>query len=292
MRHRLRNPAQWRRLLPAADVDRLESLYARTRQAQEAAERAYARGEYETAEDLDAEADEFAEQLENAIDALEYEPAERGEDEPDIVVRESWETIFGARRPLEAGGELSLEEQFVAEYAEFVALLKGATGIGAWWAITPANAYFHLCERLRDIASAYWSFRNDVSADELVAAARDAYDVEVARRTRKKGDRRALGNERKENPTPYEELSLTMSKLKRGDVVAVGRKQWIVMRPLGDVQAWVYQHPSKHKKLYEMRAVGRESGDVVVFQVGGTGQRVSSDLVSGRLRVTGETQMF
>lgn len=81
----------------------------------------------------------------------------------------------------------------------------------------------------------------------------------------------------------------TIPTMKRGDIVSVGRTKWVVMRTLGSFQALAYKHPSKHRKLYEILALSRTGFDVVVFEVGGSGQRISDDIVSGPLRVTGDT---
>lgn len=90
-----------------------------------------------------------------------------------------------------------------------------------------------------------------------------------------------------EDTPPLSETRQTLRAMKRGDVVTVGRTRWAVMRVLGDLQALVYKHPSEHKKLYELRLEGDD--DVVVFEVGGSGRRVSEDVASGPLRATGET---
>lgn len=186
-RRRLRNPLQWRRLLPAAEVTRLEGLYERARSAEEAAARAYARGDYQDAEDLDAEADEAAELLEGAIDELELEPAERGEDEVDRPCLEPGEAAFGAVRSLGTGGagEPSLEELFVAEYAQYLDVLRGRRGVCRWWGVEREDAPAKLREILRTMASANLSFRSDVTDKELLEAAQDAYNAAAARRSRK-----------------------------------------------------------------------------------------------------------
>jgi hypothetical protein len=75
--------------------------------------------------------------------------------------------------------------------------------------------------------------------------------------------------------------------VKRGDVVTVGKTRWVIMRPVGDVQAYAYKHPSKRTKLYEVRVDGED--EVVVFEIGGSAQRISDDLVRGPLRATHET---
>lgn len=88
-------------------------------------------------------------------------------------------------------------------------------------------------------------------------------------------------------PPPITETRRVLREARRGDVVTVGRSQWVVMRVLGDIQLLAYKHPSKHTKLYEIRLEGAD--DVIVFEVGGSGQRISEDVASGPLRSTGET---
>jgi len=92
-------------------------------------------------------------------------------------------------------------------------------------------------------------------------------------------------------PPPITETRRVLREAKRGDIVTVGRSQWVVMRVLGDIQLLAYKHPSKHTKLYEIRLerTGVDADEVIVFEVGGSGQRKSEDVASGPLRSTGET---
>jgi hypothetical protein len=88
-------------------------------------------------------------------------------------------------------------------------------------------------------------------------------------------------------PPPLTETRRVFRDVKRGDVVTVGKTRWVIMRPVGDVQAYAYKHPSKRTKLYEVRVDGED--EVVVFEIGGSAQRISDDLVRGPLRATRET---
>ncbi len=89
-------------------------------------------------------------------------------------------------------------------------------------------------------------------------------------------------------PPPLTETRRVFRDVKRGDVVTVGKTRWVIMRPVGDVQAYAYKHPSKRTKLYEIRLADTDD-DVVVFEIGGSAQRISDDLVRGPLRATHET---
>lgn len=102
--------------------------------------------------------------------------------------------------------------------------------------------------------------------------------------------------EEKSVMSPSDQLSRVMGELKRGDVFTVGRSirsgspngrtKWVVMRPLG-VQAWVYKHPSKHRKLYILSIESRESSNVVVSEIDGSGNR-GEDVATGSLGLTDE----
>jgi len=91
-------------------------------------------------------------------------------------------------------------------------------------------------------------------------------------------------------PPALSETRQALRDAKRGDVVTVGRSQWVVMRVLGDIQLLAYKHPSKHTKLYEIRLErgDADADEVIVFEVGGSGQRKSEDVASGPMRLTGE----
>jgi hypothetical protein len=87
--------------------------------------------------------------------------------------------------------------------------------------------------------------------------------------------------------TPVSETRKAFQELKRGDVVTVGRTKWVIRRSVGDLQAYAYKHPSKHNKLYEIRA--DQGDDAVVFEIGGSAQRLGADVARGPLRLTSES---
>jgi hypothetical protein len=92
-------------------------------------------------------------------------------------------------------------------------------------------------------------------------------------------------------PPTISEARRVLREAQRGDVVTVGRTQWVIKRPVGDVQAYAYKHPSKRTKTYEILLAGTDDDEdeVVVFEVGGSGQQISEVLATGPLRRTGET---
>jgi hypothetical protein len=93
-------------------------------------------------------------------------------------------------------------------------------------------------------------------------------------------------------PPTISEARRVLRGAQRGDVVTVGRTQWVIKRPVGDVQAYAYKHPSKRTKTYEILLAGTDDDDedeVVVFEVGGSGQQISEVLTTGPLRRTGTT---
>lgn len=78
-----------------------------------------------------------------------------------------------------------------------------------------------------------------------------------------------------------------LESVNQGDIVSVGKKRWQILRSLGSFQAYAYKHPSKHKKLYMIQAGSRdEPNEVVVFEVGGSGQRVGKDIATGTVSLT------
>jgi hypothetical protein len=90
-----------------------------------------------------------------------------------------------------------------------------------------------------------------------------------------------------EDKSPSAQLARVMSGLKRGDVFTVGRTKWVVVRPYG-AQAWIYKHPSKHRKMYMVsRGERGESSEVVVFEMDGSANR-GAEVVTGPLRLTDE----
>lgn len=86
-------------------------------------------------------------------------------------------------------------------------------------------------------------------------------------------------------------LGADIGGLKRGDVVRVGKTKWIVFRALGTFQAWVYKHPSKHAKMYELIAAGREGDLYEVWAIGGSAQRTADKPeVVGAVEVVGHEE--
>lgn len=82
------------------------------------------------------------------------------------------------------------------------------------------------------------------------------------------------------------ETARVLSTLERGDVVKVGSTKWAVFRKNDDTTAVAYKWPSKKTKIYFIRLEEDEAtlGDnVVVFPVGGSGQRVGPDVAKGKL---------
>ena len=77
-----------------------------------------------------------------------------------------------------------------------------------------------------------------------------------------------------------------LATLERGDVVKIGSSKWAVYRKLDDMNVWAYKWPSKKTKVYTIRpdenpeAPGEE---VVVFEAGGSGQRLGADVAKGKL---------
>lgn len=74
---------------------------------------------------------------------------------------------------------------------------------------------------------------------------------------------------------------------KRGDVVQVGNTQWLVYRRDEPLVAFVYKHPSKHTKNYKLILAGHDTDDVNVWEIGGSGQKISDILVTGQMAIVG-----
>jgi len=86
---------------------------------------------------------------------------------------------------------------------------------------------------------------------------------------------------------PLPESQRVLRDLQRDDIVTVGRTQWVIMRSIGDSQAYAYKYPSKRTKLYVIEGTGPNTPDtVIVYEVGGSGQRISEDVARGPLRLT------
>jgi hypothetical protein len=92
-------------------------------------------------------------------------------------------------------------------------------------------------------------------------------------------------------PPAVPETQRVLRGARRGEVVTVGKTQWVIKRPVGDVQAYAYKHPSKRTKTYEILLAGTDDDEdeVVVFEIGGSGQQISEVLTTGPLRRTGTT---
>lgn len=86
---------------------------------------------------------------------------------------------------------------------------------------------------------------------------------------------------------PLPESRRVLRDLQSDDIVTVGRTQWVISRSAGDSQAYAYKYPSKRTKLYVIEGTGPRTPDtVIVYEVGGSGQRISEDVVMGPLRLT------
>ncbi len=77
------------------------------------------------------------------------------------------------------------------------------------------------------------------------------------------------------------EMMRVLATLSRGDVVKLERTEWVVRTKCDDLNYYVYKWPSKKQKLYTLCT--RTGDAVVVFEVGGSGQRIGEDLSSGSL---------
>lgn len=86
---------------------------------------------------------------------------------------------------------------------------------------------------------------------------------------------------------PLPESRRVLRDLQSDDIVTVGRTQWVISRSAGDSQAYAYKYPSKRTKLYVIEGTGPNTPDtVIVYEVGGSGQRISEDVAMGPLRLT------
>lgn len=83
------------------------------------------------------------------------------------------------------------------------------------------------------------------------------------------------------------ETARVLSSLERGDVVKIGSSFWAVFKKNDSITAFAYKWPSKKKKIYRICLEEDEAtlGDkVVVFEAGGSGQRISPDVAKGALK--------
>ena len=84
---------------------------------------------------------------------------------------------------------------------------------------------------------------------------------------------------------PLPESRRVLRDLQSDDIVTVGRTQWVISRSAGDSQAYAHKYPSKRTKLYVIEGTGPNTPDtVIVYEVGGSGQRISEDVAMGPLR--------
>lgn len=186
---RTRNPVEepYRSAIHPSDLHRLENLEARWRSATTQAYAAYAAGDVEVAERLDANAEELADQLEGVLTEIE----EVGGEDVD----------WGPFVPeTEVVAPPALERSFAAEYAEYLRARRffdenrGRTAPGSrplasqYW--NPDEVEEILRARLRSMASRFPTFRqDDVTDAELVEAAADAYAVQQERFARRETTR-------------------------------------------------------------------------------------------------------
>lgn len=81
---------------------------------------------------------------------------------------------------------------------------------------------------------------------------------------------------------------LVFRSVSRGDIVSVGKSKWVILRPLGDLQAMAYKHPSKHRDVFEIFADSWDDDEVVVTKIDASSNRVGEPVARGPLRSTGE----
>jgi len=172
---------EYRAALTSSSAQHAEALEAAMVWANITSERAYARGDYETAEAADAQAAELAEQLESYLEGLDES------DNYEERQQEGW--IFGPGR---GRTDVSLDpDQFPASAEENVLSVYQdyLLGLGSFHYIagTPQERqdwrYRDLVERLRYyLDSGVISAPADVTDEQLVAAARALWEEREAKR--------------------------------------------------------------------------------------------------------------
>ena len=92
----------------------------------------------------------------------------------------------------------------------------------------------------------------------------------------------------RESGTPWaeKETARVLSTLERGDIVKVGSSKWAVFRKNDNTSVTAYKWPSKKTKIYFIRLeedAATLGDNVVVYPVGGSGQRIGPDVAKGAL---------
>ena len=173
-----KNPMAHRERLPAGVVAYAEDLERRMRAYQLVSHAAYTRGDHKTAQEWDERAEVVADHLENYLDELELEPAERAEEEPDVppgIGASQSVRVFGA---VVQGGAVwglpPLAEVFSDTYGDYLRAKESTRPASRFWGAASLDE--RLAELLRARAREYPGFIEETTDRELVAAAKDAYE--------------------------------------------------------------------------------------------------------------------
>lgn len=144
------SPLMWKQL-PQATRDRIELMVRRHAELEDAAMLAYEEGRFDEAEDLDALADDLAEETEAVAMAL----VEVGD-----LERYGYEA------------EPSLEEELARIYHDYWETQQGGTPVGGRFIDTQEE----LADYVRRLRFDYPGLREDISDDEAFGAAQDAWE--------------------------------------------------------------------------------------------------------------------
>ena len=95
------------------------------------------------------------------------------------------------------------------------------------------------------------------------------------------------------SPPKQDRDSAALRGVRRGDILRVGRTQWVAAR---DAHSFtiplVYKHGTSFKKMYELTMTGRGEGAAEVWLIGGSSQRLSgTPVASGKVSVVGHQEM-
>jgi len=185
--HNPPGPRSWRAHMPAGDLRRLDALHARMVGAQQRAARAYQLGDYTTAEDEDARADEYAAQLEAVIAHMEGDVADGwwhvrawGATQ-ERSVHDPWGVVDTDAMM----GPIPVHEILASTYGDYLAHKRDpGDSASAFWGQDDRSAYLgHL---LRARVNEFYTLLPEVTDDQLIEAAVDSYTVQLQRRERQR----------------------------------------------------------------------------------------------------------
>ena len=100
-------------------------------------------------------------------------------------------------------------------------------------------------------------------------------------------------DEPEQSPPKQDRDSAALRGVRRGDILRVGRTQWVAARDAHSfIIPLVYKHGTSFKKMYELTMTGRGEGAAEVWLIGGSSQRLSgTPVASGKVSVVGHQEM-